>query len=132
MIDIEKAAAIRAARASRIKTATQKTTKPSAPDGAKGAKTLSKSTDKSKRKPGKTDGAGVAAGGKFTSRSGSKSVAATTPKTTTVKSSANKQPGGRTPKGAGAATAPTGTARKGHRIEAARKSRAATRHHSHA
>ncbi|PZP39960.1 MAG: hypothetical protein DI585_02450 [Pseudomonas fluorescens] len=80
--------------------------------------------DKTTRGPGKTEGAatsGVA--GKFTSRSGRKSEAEVPAKRSTVVSSANKQPGGRNPKGAGAATDPAGTARPGHRIEAARKAR---------
>jgi hypothetical protein len=83
--------------------------------------------DKTQRGPGKTEGASISGvSGKFTSRSGRKSETALPAKGTTVKSSANKQPGGRTPKGAGAATAATGTARKGHRIDAARQSRAAS------
>ncbi|RYG61800.1 MAG: hypothetical protein EON60_02215 [Alphaproteobacteria bacterium] len=80
--------------------------------------------DKTERGPGKTDGASTnGMSGKFTSRSGRKSEEALDAKRSTVVSSANKQPGGRNPKGAGAATDPAGTARKGHRIEAARKSR---------
>ena len=83
--------------------------------------------DTTERGPGKTEGATTSGvSGKFTSRSGRKSENEAPAKKTTVKSSANKQPGGRSPNGAGAATAEAGTARKGHRIEAARQSRAAS------
>lgn len=132
--DITQAAAINAARTSLPKQEKpEKSRKSTAADGTKGAKTLAKSNDKTKRKPGKTDGANLSGtSGKFTSRSGKKAVEATTGKKSTVKSSANKQPGSRTPKGAGAATAEAGTARKGHRIEAAQKARAASRQGHHA
>lgn len=94
--------------------------------------------DQTERGPGKTDGASVGTGGaageagsagatagKFTSRSGRKSESEVPAKRSTVVSSANKQPGGRSPNGAGGPTAAAGTARKGHRIEAARQARAA-------
>lgn len=82
--------------------------------------------DTTQRGPGKTDGAATnGISGKFTSRSGRKSETAVPAKRTTVKSSANKQPGGRSPNGAGGPTAAAGTARKGNRIEAARQAREA-------
>ena len=82
--------------------------------------------DKTERGPGKTEGASVnGVSGKFTSRSGRKSETSLAAKATTIKSSANKQPGQRRPKGAGAATDEPGTARPGHRKEAAQQARAA-------
>lgn len=84
------------------------------------------SPDKTERGPGKTNGANISGtAGKFTSRSGRKSEEELDAKNTTVVSSANKQPGSRSPNGAGGATHPAGTARKGNRITAARKSREA-------
>ncbi len=83
--------------------------------------------DTTERGPGKTDGAATnGISGKFTSRSGRKSETAVPAKSSTVKSSANKQPGSRSPNGAGGPTDTAGTARKGHRIDAARQARAST------
>jgi len=83
--------------------------------------------DKTERGPGKTEGAATnGISGKFTSRSGRKSENAVPAKRSTVVSSANKQPGGRSPNGAGGPTAAAGTARKGNRIAAARQARTAS------
>lgn len=85
--------------------------------------------DKTERGPGKTDGANLSGvAGKFTSRSGRKSESAMPAKRSTVVSSANKQPGSRSPNGAGGPTAAAGTARKGNRIAAARQARGQTIH----